>query len=492
MTNGSFPVGVRRRVLAVACLSVFMIVSSLSALNVALAEVADALSAEIEDLQWIVDAYAVTFAGLLLAGGAIGDRVGRRAALLCGYAVFGIANALAAVVDSVGPIVGLRALAGLGAALIMPASLAAVSEVYDDGGRPQAIAIWSSIAAAGGAFGPFLGGALVTAAGWPSVFSGNAAMAALGLVGAVAWVPTLRGRRVGPFDVVGAGLSVAAVASLIYLVIEGPRHPFASTSLLALALTIALTVWFVRHEGRSKHPLLPLDLLRDRSRVAGAGTLVLAALGFNGVFFVGSLGLQIGWGESGLVAGLLLVPIGVVEVGVANVAIRFARRTGLENALTIGLCFMAVGYVGMGFTPAGNRLWFVLAGVIAGVGNGLTIPLSVERIMGTVEPAFAGAAASVNDMAIELGASAGIGLLGTVQGLWFEARRPDGRTTPISDIVDGADRTAFRGATAAAFGVAAAVALAAIPVARSTLRLDAVSASRPRGRRTSPPGSPET
>ena len=456
----------RRRVLAVACLSVFMIVASLSALNVALAEIAAGFDAEIDDLQWIVDAYAITFAGLLLAGGAIGDRIGRRRALLIGYAVFGVANLLAAVGGSVGVVVTLRAVAGVGAALLMPASLAAVSEVYDDETRSQAIAIWASLAAAGGALGPFLGGVLVTARDWPAVFAGNAFLAGIGLVGTVVWVAELPGRRFDRFDRLGAVLSVTAVACLVFLVIEGPRHPLAGTTLLALIGTVGLTVVFLRHEARTDDPLLPLHLFRDRDRIAGSGTLLLAALGFNGIFFVGALQLQLGWGESGLVTGLLLAPIGVVEVIVANRAVAIARRWGVQNTVTMGLCLMAAGYVGMGLTPAGDRSWFVAAGVVAGLGNGLTIPLSVDRIMGSVEPEFAGSAAGVNDMAIELGASAGIGLLGTVQAVWFEARRPSDSTSPLADIVDELDRAAFRSASAAAFVVAAGVAALAIPVAR--------------------------
>lgn len=460
----------RRRVLSVCCLGVFTIVVSLSALNVALAEIADAFSAELDDLQWIVDAYAITFAGLLLAGGAIGDRIGRRTTMAAGFAVFGAANLATAFMDSVATIVSFRAIAGVGAALMMPATLAAVSEVFDDDGRPQAIAVWSSIAAAGGAFGPFLGGSLASLWGWPAVFIGNGGLAIVGLIGTLAWVPELPGKRVGTFDYRGAVLSVAAVASLVFLVIEGPRHVTAPSTIVALVAVVLTTAAFIRHEARTPHPLLPLELFRNRQRVAGAGTLVLAAFGFNGVFFVGALLIQIGWGESGLVAGLLLVPIGIVEVIVANVAIRVARRVGLENTISIGLGCMAAGYLAMGFTPAGDRWWFVAAGMIAGMGNGLTIPLSTERVMGTVEPAFAGAAASTNDMAIELGASAGIGLLGTVQAIWFEASWAEGRTTPIGDIVDGVDRAAFRSASAAAFMLAAGVAVAAIPIARSTLR----------------------
>ncbi len=434
----------------------------------ALAEIADSFDGEIEDLQWIVDAYAVTFAGLLLAGGALGDRIGRRTALVLGFGVFGLANLAAAFAGSVELLIGLRALGGIGAAIMMPATLATVSEVFPDHERPQAIATWASIAAAGGAFGPLLGGWLVTISGWQAVFVANGALALLGLVGSLVWVPRLVGQRRGRFDFLGGVLSVAAVACLVFVAIEGPGHPLAPSTLVAAAGAVAFTVAFVAHEARTEAPLLPLSLLADRGRVAGAGTLVLAALGFNGVFFVGALLLQIGWDESGLMAGLLLVPIGVVEVVVANVAVRAAHRIGVERAITAGLCCMAAGYLAMGFTPVGNRWWFIAAGVVAGVGNGLTIPLSVERIVGTVEPAFAGVAASLNDMSIELGASIGIGLLGAVQRVWFEAELPDGASTAISDVSDEVGRSAFRSASAAAFVLAAAVALLAIPIARST------------------------
>jgi MFS family permease len=458
----------RRQALAVCCLGVFLLVVSLSSLNVALAEIAAAFEADIVDLQWIVDAYAVTFAGFLLAGGAIGDRIGRRRALTIGFAILTVANAAATVGESVGVLIALRAVAGLGAAIMMPATLATVSEVFDDDSRPQAIAVWSSIAAAGGAFGPFLGGGMLTVAGWEAVFALNAVLAAIGLLGGRVWVPDLPGQRLGRFDFGGAVLSIAAVASVIYLAIEGPAHPLSVATALAAIGAVVFAVGFLRRQRRVASPLLPLELFDDRERVVGAGTLTLAAIGFNGVFFVGALFLQIGWGESGLVAGLLLVPIGVAEVIVANLAVGLSRRFGIRSLITGGLVLLAVGYVAMGFTPAGNRWWFVVAGIVAGVGNGLTIPLSIERIVGTVEPAFAGAASSVNDMAIELGASVGIGLLGAIQRLGFQRSLPDGSMATISTVADNAERSAFRTGSAAAFVLAAAVALLAIPVARAS------------------------
>jgi len=456
----------RWRALAVSCLGVFLLVVSLSSLNVALAEIAAAFDADISDLQWIVDSYAVAFAGLLLAGGAIGDRIGRRAALILGFSILGGANLIAALGDSVALLITMRTIAGVGAALMMPATLATVSEVFDDDTRPRAIAMWSSIAAAGGAFGPFLGGWMLAVSGWQAVFILNGALAVIGLVATPFWIPKLPGQRTGRFDFVGAVLSVAAVGCLVFLVIEGPVHPLSLATLAAAAGAVGLTYAFVRHESTTTDPLLPLELFDDRERSIGAGTLTLAAFGFNGVFFVGALLIQIGWGESGLVAGLLLVPIGVAEVIVANGSVQLARRFGVENLITLGLVLMAAGYIAMGFTPGGNRWWFVVAGIVAGIGNGLTIPLSIERIIGSVEPAYAGVASSVNDMAIELGASMGIGLLGALQRVWFESGVPAGGTTVIGDVATEAERSAFRNASAAAFVLAAVIALTAIPIAR--------------------------
>lgn len=475
----------RWQALAVSCLGVFLLVLALSALNVALPDIAADFDAELDDLQWIVDAYAITFAGLLLAGGALGDRIGRRTALVAGFTIFGGANLFGAASGSVAVLISARAVAGLGAAVMMPATLSMISEVFNSKDRGRAIAIWSSIAAAGGAFGPALGGWMLELSGWQAVFLVNTAFATIGLVGTVAWVPELPGQRQGRFDVIGAVLSMAAVACLVYLVIEGPAEPFGVLTILTLIGTIGFTYGFVTHERTTAAPLLPLALFANRERVAGAGTLLIAAIGFNGVLFVSALMLQLGWGEGALTAGLLLVPIGVSEIVVANNCVPLRNRFGVENVITFGLVSMAVGYLAMGLTPDGNRTWFIAAGIIAGVGNGLTIPLSIDRIVGDVEPAFAGVAASVSDMSIELGASVGIGLLGTLQRVWFDRELADGDTTSIGDIVDEAGRSAFRSASSAALFFAAAAVLVGIPIARRTdFNPERLSRSRAVGRRS--------
>ncbi len=458
----------RWRALAVSCLGVFLLVVTLTALNVALPDIAAEFGAEIDDLQWIVDSYAVVFAGLLLAGGALGDRIGRRRALLLGFVIFAAGNGLGSTSGSVEAMIGSRIVAGLGAAIMMPATLATISEVFSSRDRGRAIAAWSSVAGAGGAFGPALGGWLIEVSGWEAVFLLNAALALVGLVGALLWVPTLAGQRTGRFDFVGAVLSVAAVACLVYVAIEGPAEPLAPATIAAAAGTIALVYAFIRHEGRTADPLLPLSLFDDRERRAGAGTLVIAAIGFNGVLFVGALLLQIGWQETALMTGLLLVPIGVVEVVVANNCVPLRDRFGVENVITAGLIAMAIGYASMGLVPIGSRALFVAAGLMAGIGNGLVIPLSVERVVGDVEPAFAGVAASVNDMSIELGASVGVGLLGALQRVFFERQLNEGQSALISEISDQQGRDAFRTASNAGLFFAAGAMIVGIVVARRT------------------------
>ena len=344
----------RWRTLTVSCLGVFLLVVALTALNVALPDIAGDFDAEIGDLQWIVDSYAIVFAGLLLAGGALGDRIGRRTALLVGFAIFGAGNAFGATADSVEVMIAARVVAGLGAAVMMPATLSSISEVFSNHDRGRAIAAWSGLAGAGGAFGPAIGGWLLAVSGWQAVFLLNAAFAVLGLVGARLWVPVLPGQRTGHFDLVGTVLSVAAVGCLVYVAIEGPSEPFAPTTIAALiGAVVSIKVFFV-HEGRTTDPLLPLSLFDDRDRIAGAGTLVIAAIGFNGVLFVAALLLQISWQETALATGLLLVPIGMIEVVAANSCVPLRERFGLENVITAGLLLMAIGYCGYGARPAGK------------------------------------------------------------------------------------------------------------------------------------------
>lgn len=465
----------RRAILAVCCVGLFALVVSLTSLNVALPELQRDLDATASGLQWIVDSYAIVFGGLLLTGGAVGDRIGRQAALLAGFALFATGAVTGTVADSVAGVIGARAVAGLGGALLMPATLATITDVFDDRDAPRAIAIWAGVAGAGGAFGPAIGGWLIDVWSWRSVFVVNGVIAVVGMLGVLAVVPHLPGTRERRLDVPGAVLSTAAIGALLYAVIEAPGRWTDPTVIVAAFAALLLGATFLWHEARTDSPMLPLRVFRSPKLRAGLGTLLFAATGFAGVIFVGALLLQIGWGESPLAAGLLLLPIGVAELSVAWRTPDLCRRFGVSTVVLSGLILMAAGYIVMATTPVGDRGLFVVAGLVAGFGNGLTIPPSVDRVIGGAEPELAGVTAGLEETAIELGAALGVGVLGGVQRVVFDARLPEG--TPAEDIGDaiaavgpGVVEPAYVASARAALLVAAVAVTAATPWALAERR----------------------
>ncbi|MEM9042090.1 MAG: MFS transporter [Actinomycetota bacterium] len=439
-------------------------------MNVALPVLREDLGASTSDLQWIIDAYGVVFGGLLLTGGAIGDRIGRRAALGLGFAIVGVGGLIGGLAGSVGVVILARAVGGLGAALLMPATLSTITDVFDDRERGQAIATWSGVAGAGGAFGPAIGGWLVDVSSWQAVFWMNVVMAVVGVVAVLTVVPRLAPAKVGALDPVGSVLSTLAIGLAVFAIIEAPSLGWSVLVVGAAIGSVLAGLAFVIHQQRTAEPMLPLRVFSDAERRSGLGTLLFAATGFAGVIFVGALFLQIGWGESALVTGLLLVPIGVSELAVSWWSPRFCGLIGTHRVLLLGLLAMAVGYIWMAFVPVGDRWSFVFAGIVAGVGNGLTIPASVERVVARAEPEVAGVVAGLNETSIEIGASLGVALLGGAQRIVFGSRLPDG--TPSDDLADAIDATdeatalaAFTDGTRAAFVVAAVAVVVAIPIA---------------------------
>lgn len=413
----------RWKVLAVSSTGLFLLVSSLTSLNVALPDIERDLGADAADLQWIVDSYAVVFGGLLLLGGSIGDRTSRRSALIAGFALVSLGGIVGLFGGSVAVVIAARVITGLGGAILLPATLSALTEVFVGEQLKFAIALWSGLAGAGGAFGPAIGGWLLELSSWRAVFGMNAAIASAGLLAAIAVTPQLPGQRTGRIDIIGGLLSTATIGLLLFAVIEAPSH-LGPAAIAGAAGVIAL-VMFVRHQAAHPDPMLPLRVFDNPRLRVGSVTLIAGAIGFAGVVFVASLLLQFGWKESALTTGLLLVPIGVTELGVSMRAPRLALRFGTGRLIGAGLVAMAAGYSLMAATPVGDRLLFVVAGAIAGLGNGLVIPLSVERIIGDAPPDLAGVTAGVNETSIEIGASLGVAILGGIQRVVFDLRLPD-------------------------------------------------------------------
>lgn len=472
----------RWRVLVVCCVALFLLVSSLSALNVALPTIQRQFDASTSALQWIVDAYAVVFGGLLLTGGVIGDRIGRRPTLAGGLALLLIGGIIGGTAGSVAALIAARVVAGLGAALMMPATLSTLTDVFAPGEQARAIAIWAGVAGGGAAFGPLMSGWLLTISDWPAIFWLNVVIAAVGIVGVAAIVPRLPGGATGPLDLPGAAWSTLAIGAALYTVIAAPEGLTEPRTVAAAVIAVVATTAFVHRQRSYAHPMLPLRVFERVEVRAGVATLILAAVGFAGVLFVAALHLQIGWGESALVTGALLAPIGAVEFAVASRSPDIARRIGTGRSIAIGLVCMAAGYMTMALVPTGDRLTFVAAGVVAGIGNGLVIPASIDRVVGGGDPELAGVTAGLNETSIEIGASIGVAALGAVQRLVFASRLPAGAATEsveraLLDVDADTVFAAFRAGSQAGLVTAAVAAVIAVPIALAPERRAARSAA---------------
>ncbi|WP_088317734.1 MFS transporter [Kineosporia sp. R_H_3] len=406
----------QRLVLAVMGVSLMTVVSAVSGLNVALPSLARDTGASQTELTWIVDAYTVVFAGLLLFAGALGDRYGRKGILVVGLLVFGAAAAGATVTSDPQVLVALRALMGVGAAAIMPTTLSVITTSFPESERPRAIGVWVGIAGGGAVLGLFGAGLLLEWFDWNSFFALNVVLATLGLVGTLAVVPASRDPHAPPLDVVGALLSLVAVGGVVFGVIEGPGRGWSDgVTVAALAAGLVAGAAFVGWELRRPAPMLDPRLFRLRG--FGSGTLSITAQFFAafGFFFAVLQYLQFVVGLSPLQAALRLLPLPFVMVPLARTAPLLARRVGFRRLGPAGLLLMASGFVVLSRLDVELSYPVLLGGlVLFGAGMGLAGTPATTAITESLPPAKQGVASAVNDTARELGSALGIAVLGSV------------------------------------------------------------------------------
>jgi EmrB/QacA subfamily drug resistance transporter len=406
----------RGAVLRVMCLSLMMVVAAVASLNVALPAIAHDTGATQTELQWIVDAYALVFAALLLPAGAIGDRVGRRPVLMVGLVLFGLASLAAIAWHSPGQLIGLRALMGVGAAFVMPVTLSVITTVFPPEERGKAVGTWVGVAAGGGVLGLLTSGLLLQWLPWQSIFGLNVVLAAIALVGTLAIVPATRASRPPRLDPVGTMISAGALAALVFGIIEGPERgwsdPFTATALAAGLGGLAL---FVGWELRRRDPMLdPRNFLR---RGFGAGSLSItvqffAAFGF---LFLALPYLQLVQGYSPLRAAAALLPMALVVIPLSRVTPRLAARVGVRIAGATGLGLMASGFAVLATLEVGSSYWHFLAGLIPfGAGMALAGAPATTAIVASLPPEKQGVASAVNDVSRELGGALGIAVLGSL------------------------------------------------------------------------------
>ena len=406
----------RRAVLGVMCLALMMVVAAVASLNVALPDLARGTGASQSQLQWIVDAYALVFAGLLLPAGALGDRYGRKGILLVGLVVFGTASAAAMFVDDPSTLIGLRAVIGVGAALVMPTTLSIITNVFPPEERGHAVGIWAGVAGAGAIVGLLLSGTLLEWWSWPSVFAVNVTLAVLAFAAAIPIVPTSRSQTRVRLDPLGATLSSLGLFGLVFAIIEAPQRGWLdSLCLVSFAAGVLLLVAFVLYELARSEPMLDPRLFARRGFGVGSLSLMLQFFAQFGFLFVSLQYLQFVLGYSPLEAGASILPMAVMLIAISPRAPRLAERLGVRVIGGTGLALMGVGFLVFTALDTDSTYWlFGTGALITGVGLALATSPATTAIVASLPAQRQGIASAVNDLAREVGGVFGIAVLGSI------------------------------------------------------------------------------
>jgi EmrB/QacA subfamily drug resistance transporter len=403
-------------ILTVVSLALMTVVSAVSGLNVALPDLARETGATQTQVTWIVDAYTVVFAGLLLFAGALGDRYGRRLLLIVGLAVFGGAAALGMITNDPHQLIVLRAVMGAGAAAIMPTTLSVITSSFPVEDRPKAIGVWVGVAGGGAVLGLFGSGLLLEFYSWNSFFAMNVGLATLALIGTLAVVPTSVDEDAPKLDLVGAVLSLVAVSSLVFGIIEGPDRGWDDRwTIGGLVVGVLASIAFVLWELRVPKPMLDPRLFRLRGFSAGSLTILVQFFATFGLFFVVIQYLQFVVGRSPLEAAVSLLPLPMVMIPLARNAPRISKRVGFRRIAPVGLLLTAAGLVVISRVDVELTYWYFALGlVLFAAGMALAGTPSTTAITESLPTSKQGVASAVNDTSRELGSAFGIAILGSV------------------------------------------------------------------------------
>ena len=437
--------------LSVLCLSLLMVVVGNTALNVAIPTLVRDIGATDTQLQWIVDAYSLVFAGLLLTGGALGDRFGRKGALTIGLCIFGTGSFLAGISDTPNQLILCRGIMGLGGAFVMPATLSILTNVFPVHERARAIAIWAGVAGAGGAIGPITSGVLLAHFHWGAVFFINLPVIALALIGGKFLVPTSRDPDRIPLDPVGAVLTVVGLAALLYGIIEAPIRGWSDARTVASFILAAVVLsQFAIWEWRNPHPMLDLRFFKRKRFTGGATAITLVFFAMFGMFFLITQYLQFVRGWTPLGAGVRLLPFAFVMMIVAPSSARVAERVGTKRTVAAGLAIAGVGLVIASRLQVDSSYGLlVIAFSVLALGMALTMPSSTASILSSLPMGKQGVGSAVNDTTRELGGALGVAVLGSV----FATRYTSAIGSSIGHLPTAAQEAA-RASVGGAIGVA--------------------------------------
>ncbi len=406
-----------RKVMLSMVFSLALVVSAVASLNLALPAIARATGASQTQQQWLVDGYAVVFAGLLLPAGALGDRFGRRRMLTIGMLVFGIAYAMASLTTDASALIACRAVAGIGAALTMPATLSIITTTFPPEQRSRAVGTWAGVAGGGAVIGLLLSGTLLEVGTWRWVFVANAVWALVALVLAAAWAPESRDEHAVGVDPIGGLLSAGGLSAAVYATIEGPHRGWSDHLVVGGFVVGAIgLIGFVLWELTRDEPLLDPRLFRRPGFASGSLSIMLQFLAFFGFIFIGLQYLQLVLDYSPLRAALAFVPMGMTIGALSRqLAPRLSRRIGGARTNSLGLGIAAVGFCVLAGLGSSSSYWYVFAGLVTlGAGMGIATTPATSAIVASLPDSKQGVASAVNDAAREIGGAVGIAVLGSV------------------------------------------------------------------------------
>ncbi len=403
-------------ILGVLCFSLLVIVLDNSILNVALPSIVRQLHATNSQLQWMVDSYTLVFAGLLLTMGSIGDKFGRRPALQAGFLIFGAGSLLSALAGSPNQLIASRAFMGIGGALIMPATLSIITNVFSGSERPKAIGVWAATAGVGVALGPLTGGALLEHFYWGSIFLVNLPIVTVGVLAGVLLIPNSKDPRAPRLDVPGALLSIAGLSALLYAVIQGPSTGWtAPRTLTFFAVGGLLMAAFFAWERRVDHPMLDVRFWRNPRFSGASAAIAITFFAMFGSIFLLTQYLQFVLGYSPLATGLRLLAFAVPMMVISPLAPNLVKRIGTKLTVAAGLACNAAGLIalgGLGQTATLPDLTWRMA--LAATGMALTMSPATESIMGSLPLARAGVGSAVNDTTRQVGGAVGVAVIGSI------------------------------------------------------------------------------
>jgi EmrB/QacA subfamily drug resistance transporter len=419
-------------------------------LNVALPSISRDLGASASELQWIVDAYILVFAALLLTMGALGDRIGRKRILQIGLAWFGLGSVAAALSPTIEFLIGARAFLGLGGAMIMPATLSIITATFlDPEERSKAIGLWAAVYGLGVGLGPLIGGGLLVYFDWSAAFYINLPVVAAALLGGQVFIGESKDDRARPLDIPGVVLSVAGLFALVYAIIEVGVSGWTGQNVLpAFGVAVALLVVFLWWEGRAVNAMLPLKFFRNLSFSAANLALVMMMFANYGVVFFLTQYFQSVQGYTPLQAGLAIFPMALLVTVGAVLSARLAGRFGIKVTVGAGMLLAAAGLVYMALVAEVGTPYLVLLPLaLFPLGLGAAMPAATDSVMGAVPVNRAGIGSAMNDAIRLLGGALGVAVLGTIMnGLYLDKIAGLTRALPLPTEVLNAVSSSIQGA----------------------------------------------